>query len=195
MRERGGEDEMKGEVDRGRADRVKDDKVSIQREAKKMGKTGRQREREGCASQWGKEKANDGKRREEERPRCKRTRGEAWGNEVLMIGVGEEERGEVKRWKKGKSSTIKKQGIKMSEKSAETTRETEWRTVRGFIDGLAQLKREHTNTPTCRHWGSEAEWHTRKQKHSHDCEMRAVDGQLVGQNQDWCWRFVVSSVK
>lgn len=50
MRERGGEDEMKGEVDRGRADRVKDDKVSIQREAKKMGKTGRQRERGMCES-------------------------------------------------------------------------------------------------------------------------------------------------
>ncbi len=38
--ERGGGDEMKREVDRGRADRVKDDKVSTQREAKKMGKTG-----------------------------------------------------------------------------------------------------------------------------------------------------------
>ena len=32
-----GEDEMKGEVDRRRADNVKDDKVRIGREAKKMG--------------------------------------------------------------------------------------------------------------------------------------------------------------
>ncbi len=44
--ERGGGDEMKREVDRGRADRVKDDKVSTQREAKKMGKTGWRRERD-----------------------------------------------------------------------------------------------------------------------------------------------------
>lgn len=42
-REKGGEDEMKGEVDREKADRVKDDKVRTQREAKKMGKTEREK--------------------------------------------------------------------------------------------------------------------------------------------------------
>ena len=35
--EEGGLDEIKGEVDGGRADRVKDDKVGMQREAQKKG--------------------------------------------------------------------------------------------------------------------------------------------------------------
>lgn len=63
-------------VDCRRAERVKDDKVRMQREAKKIGKTGRRRKTD--VRVCGEKKANDRERKREkaERLRCNRTRGD-----------------------------------------------------------------------------------------------------------------------